>query len=220
MTARPPSAIRGDDGVRRCWWCGADPLYKRYHDSEWGRPDLGDRHLYEHFCLEGFQAGLSWITILRKRVNFREAFADFDIEAVARFNKRSVERLLRNEGIIRHRGKIESAINNARRALELIDTHGSIAAYVWRYEPAVSPRRRVTRGNLPATSPESIALSKDLKNLGWSFVGPTGVYALMQAIGVVNDHVTACDTRSLVEERRRALRRPSSDKPVGCSPVV
>lgn len=208
LTKRPSSAIRGDDGVRRCWWSAGDPLYIRYHDEEWGRPDLGDRHLYEHFCLEGFQAGLSWLTILRKRVNFREAFADFDIEAVARFNKRSVERLLRNAGIIRHRGKIESAINNARRALELIDTHGSIAAYVWRYEPSASPRRRVTRGNLPVTSPESIALSKDLKKRGWSFVGPTGMYALMQAIGLVNDHVGVCDIRSTVEERRRTMQRP------------
>ncbi len=220
MTGRPPSAIRGDDGVRRCWWCAGDPLYKRYHDEEWGRPELGDRHLFEHFCLEGFQAGLSWITILRKRANFREAFADFDIEAVARFNKRSVDRLLGNAGIIRHRGKIQSAINNARRALELIDAHGSIAAYVWQYEPAVSPRRRVTRGTLPVTSPASIALSRDLKKLGWSFVGPTGMYALMQAIGVVNDHVGTCDIRLTVEEQRCSMKRPVSDKPIARPTVV
>ena len=219
MTARPPSAIRGDDGARRCWWCAGNPLYIRYHDREWGRPNLDDRHLFEHFCLEGFQAGLSWITVLRKRVNFREAFADFDIEAVARFNKRSVERMLRNEGIIRHRGKIQSAINNARRALELIDDHGSIAAYVWQFEPTRSPRRRVTRGTLPVTSPESIALSKNLKKLGWSFVGPTGMYALMQAIGVINDHVATCDTRLIVERQRRAMKRPVSDKTAG-TPVV
>ncbi len=215
MTARPPSAIRGDDGPRRCWWGAGDPLYRRYHDEEWGRPNLDNRHLFEHFCLEGFQAGLSWITVLRKRVNFREAFAEFDIEAVARFNKRSVERMLRNEGIIRHRGKIQSAINNARRALELIDVHGSIAAYLWQFEPKRSPRRRVTRGTLPVTSPESIALSRDLKKLGWSFVGPTGMYALMQAIGLINDHVAVCDTRLIVEEQRRALKRPVSDKPAG-----
>ena len=208
MTARPPSAIRGDDGVRRCWWSAGDPQYIQYHDEEWGRPDLGDRHLFEHFCLEGFQAGLSWLTILRKRANFRKAFADFDIEAVARFNKRSVDRLLGNAGIIRHRGKIQSAINNARRALELIETHGSIAAFVWQYEPAVSSRRRVTRGTLPATSPASIALSRDLKKLGWSFVGPTGMYALMQAIGVVNDHVGTCDIRLTVEEQRCSMKRP------------
>ena len=220
MTARLLSAVRDDDGTRRCWWCAGDPLHIRYHDQEWGRPNLDDRHLFEHFCLEGFQAGLSWITILRKRVNFREAFADFDIEAVARFNKRSVERMLRNEGIIRHRGKIQSAINNARRALELIDDHGSIAAYLWQFEPTRSPRRRVTRGTLPVTSPESTALSKDLKKLGWSFVGPTGMYALMQAIGLINDHVATCDTRLIVEEQRRTLKRPVSDKPIAGSPLV
>ncbi len=219
MTARLPSAIRGDDDARRCWWCAGDPLYIRYHDQEWGRPNLDDRHLFEHFCLEGFQAGLSWLTVLRKRVNFREAFADFDIEAVARFNKRSVERMLNNAGIIRHRGKIQSAINNARRALELIDDHGSIAAYVWQFEPAHSPRRRVTRGTLPVTSPESIALSHALKKLGWSFVGPTGMYALMQAIGVINDHVATCDTRLVVEEQRRAMKRPVSDKPIAAPTV-
>ena len=220
MTARLLSAVRDDDGTRRCWWCAGDPLHIRYHDQEWGRPNLDDRHLFEHFCLEGFQAGLSWITILRKRVNFREAFADFDIEAVARFNKRSVERMLRNEGIIRHRGKIQSAINNARRALELIDDHGSIAAYLWQFEPTRSPRRRVTRGTLPVTSPESTALSKDLKKLGWSFVGPTGMYALMQAIGLINDHVATCDTRLIVEEQRRTLIRPVSDKPIAAPTVV
>jgi len=220
VTARLPSAIRGDDGTRRCWWGAGDPLYRQYHDQEWGRPNLDDRHLFEHICLEGFQAGLSWITILRKRVNFRKAFADFDIEAVARFNTRSVERMLRNEGIIRHRGKIQSAISNAKRALELIDDHGSIAAYLWQFEPTRSPRRRVTRGTLPVTSPESTALSKDLKNLGWSFVGPTGMYALMQAIGLINDHVATCDTRLIVEEQRRTLIRPVSDKPIAAPTVV
>ncbi len=220
MTARPPSAVRGEDGVRRCWWGAGDPLYRQYHDQEWGRPNLDDRHLFEHICLEGFQAGLSWITILRKRVNFREAFADFDIEAVARFNTRSVERMLRNAGIIRHRGKIQSAINNAKRALELIDDHGSIAAYLWQFEPTHAPGRRVTRSTLPVTSPESIALSKGLKGLGWSFVGPTGMYALMQAIGLINDHVTTCDTRLIIEKQRRSLKRPVSDKPMAGGTMV
>ncbi len=209
MTARALSAVRGPDNVRRCWWGATDPLYVQYHDQEWGRPILDDRHLFEHFCLEGFQAGLSWLTVLRKRRNFRKAFAGFDIESVARFNKRSVERLLRDEGILRNRSKIQSAINNARRALELIDAHGSIAAYLWQFEPAVSPRRRVTRRTLPVTSPEAMALSRDLKSRGWSFVGPTGVYALMPAIGLVNDHVTTCDIRLTVEKERSALDRPA-----------
>ena len=209
MTRRAPSSIRGPDGVRRCWWGANDPLYVRYHDREWGRPILDDRHLFEHICLEGFQAGLSWITILRKRDNFRKAFADFDLERVARFNTRSVERLLRNAGIIRHRGKIRSAINNARRAIELIDSHGSLAAYLWQYQPRVSPRRRVTRATLPVTSPESHAMSRDMKKRGWSFVGPTGLYALMQAIGVINDHVSSCDIRSVIEDRRRTVTPPA-----------
>ncbi len=209
MTRRAPSSIRGPDGVRRCWWGANDPLYVQYHDHEWGRPMMDDRHLFEHICLEGFQAGLSWITILRKRGNFREAFADFDLERVARFNTRSVERLLRNEGIIRHRGKIRSAINNARRAIEIIDSHGSLAAYLWQYAPHASPRRRVTRATLSVTCPESHALSSDMKRRGWSFVGPTGIYALMQAIGVINDHVSTCDIRSVIEDRRHSVTVPA-----------
>ena len=209
VTGRAVSSVRGPDGVRRCWWGASDPLYVQYHDHEWGRPRMDDRHLFEHICLEGFQAGLSWITILRKRSNFREAFADFDLERVARFNTRSVERLLRNKGIIRHRGKIRSAINNARRAIEIIDSHGSLAAYLWQYEPHASPRRRVTRATLPVTCPESHALSSDMKRRGWSFVGPTGIYALMQAIGVINDHVSTCDIRSVIEDRRHAIRIPA-----------
>ncbi len=216
---RPPSlgrrprpaghgAVKGEDGVPRCWWCAGDPLYVAYHDGEWGLPSTDNLHIFEHVCLEGFQAGLSWITVLRKREAFREAFAGFDPEAVARFNARSVERLLRNDGIIRHRGKIESAVNNARRAIELIEEAGSLTAFFWRYEP---PRRRaaVTRGTIPATSPESVALSKDLKRMGWTFVGPTTMYAHMQAIGMVNDHVAACASRSRVEAARRSLRPPA-----------
>ncbi len=209
MTGRAVSSIRGHDGVRRCWWGARDPLYVQYHDQEWGRPRMDNRHLFEHICLEGFQAGLSWITILRKRGNFRKAFADFDLERVARFNTRSVERLLRNEGIIRHRGKIRSAINNARRAIEIIDSHGSLAAYLWQYEPDLSPRRRITRATLPVTCPESHALSSDMKRRGWSFVGPTGMYALMQAIGMINDHVSTCDIRSVIEDRRHTVKVPA-----------
>ncbi|MCH8151065.1 MAG: DNA-3-methyladenine glycosylase I [Planctomycetes bacterium] len=198
-------------GVTRCWWCVGDPLYEAYHDTEWGFPAVGDNRLYENICLDGFQAGLSWLTILRKRERFRAAFAGFDIERVARFNKRTVDRLLRDAGIIRHRGKIEAAINNARRAIELIEEFGSLAAYVWRYEP--SPRARtkaVTRATMPATSAESVAMSKDLKRRGWSFVGPTTLYAFMQAMGLVDDHLIGCDVRPRVESARQAFVRPAS----------
>lgn len=198
-------------GVTRCWWCVGDPLYEAYHDTEWGFPAVGDNRLYENICLDGFQAGLSWLTILRKRESFRAAFAGFEIERVARFNKRTVDRLLRDAGIIRHRGKIEAAINNARRAIELIEEFGSLAAYVWRYEP--SPRARtkaVTRATMPTTSAESIAMSKDLKRRGWSFVGPTTIYAFMQAMGLVDDHLIGCDVRPRVESARQAFVRPAS----------
>ena len=191
----------------RCWWCGADPLYVRYHDDEWGRPVTNDRRLYEKVCLEGFQSGLSWLTILRKRDNFRAAFHDFDIDRVARFTRRDVERLLKNEGIIRHRGKIESTINNAKRARELRDEAGSLSAYFWRWQPDPSSRpRRITRDVLMtmATTPESTALSKDLRKRGWTFVGPTTIYAFMQAVGLVNDHVETCDFRT---GRRRPWMR-------------
>jgi DNA-3-methyladenine glycosylase I len=200
------------DGVTRCWWPGQDPLYLRYHDREWGAPVTNDRRLFEKICLEGFQAGLSWLTILRKRPNFRRAFEDFNIDRVARFGSRDVQRLLTDEGIIRHRGKIESTINNARRAAELRDEFGSLAAYVWRWEPEPRSRpRRLTRDALMqlGRTPESIALSKDLKRRGWTFVGPTTVYAFMQAMGLVNDHVEGCDSRTLVEKARASLRRPS-----------
>jgi DNA-3-methyladenine glycosylase I len=184
------------DTFRRCWWCGTDPLYVDYHDREWGKPVRDDRRLFEKVCLEGFQAGLSWLTILRKRENFRRAFADFDMERVARFTARDVTRLLGDEAIIRHRGKIESTINNAKRALELRDECGSLAEYFWRWEPDPASRpRRITRETLMgmATTPESVALSKDLRRRGWTFVGPTTIYAFMQAMGLVNDHVEDCD---------------------------
>jgi DNA-3-methyladenine glycosylase I len=182
--------------VHRCWWCGTDPLYVEYHDSEWGKPVTDDRRLFEKVCLEGFQAGLSWLTILRKRENFRRAFANFDVDRVARYTARDVTRLLGDEGIVRHRGKIESTINNAQRAIELREECGSLSSYFWRWEPDPATRpRRITREALMgmATSPESTALSKDLRKRGWTFVGPTTIYAFMQAMGLVNDHVDDCD---------------------------
>jgi DNA-3-methyladenine glycosylase I len=197
--------------MKRCSWPGEDPLYVKYHDEEWGRPVVDDRRLFEKICLEGFQAGLSWITILRKRDNFRRAFADFDPERVARFTARDVRRLLKDEGIIRHRGKIESTINNAKRALELEEDMGSLAAYFWQWEPKPSERpKRLTRETLKlmATTPQSVAMSKDLKKRGWSFVGPTTSYAFMQAMGLVNDHMDGCDVRAQVETMRHKFKRP------------
>ncbi len=204
--------IRDEDGTRRCWWCGADPEYIRYHDTEWGLPVTDDVRLFEKICLEGFQAGLSWILILRRRENFRAAFADFDPREVARFDRRRVDRLVRDEGIIRHRGKIESTINNAKRANDLRDEFGSLAAYFWRFEPPQKRRpRRLTRRHLadnPFTD-ASIALSKDLRKRGWSFVGPTTAYAFMQAMGLVNDHVAGCAAHEAAELARARLHRPS-----------
>ena len=197
--------------MKRCSWPGGDPLYVKYHDDEWGRPVVDDRRLFEKICLEGFQAGLSWITILRKRDNFRRAFADFEPERVARFTARDVHRLLTDEGIIRHRGKIESTINNARRALELEGEMGSLAAYFWRWEPKPSERpKRLTRETLMkmATTPQSVAMSKDLKTRGWSFVGPTTSYAFMQAMGLVNDHIDDCHVRGQIETIRQKFKRP------------
>ncbi len=205
---------RVDDGVVRCWWCGADSLYRDYHDREWGYPVDDDQRLFEKICLEGFQSGLSWLTILRKRENFRRAFAGFDFERVARFNSRSVERLLRDAGIVRHRGKIESTIRNARRARELIGEFGSLARYFWRFEPHPSERPdRVTYERVleMGKTDASIRLSKDLKLRGWTFVGPTTVYAFMQAMGLVNDHLESCEVRARVEEARCGFRRPSAD---------
>jgi DNA-3-methyladenine glycosylase I len=192
VTARV-KAPRSD--IKRCSWCGTDPLYMRYHDEEWGRPVRDDRRLFEKICLEGFQAGLSWLTILRKRENFRRGFSDFDIDTVARYTSRDVNRLLKDEGIIRHRGKIESTINNAQRAIDLRKAEGSLADYFWRWQPARSSRpKRITPEVLKtmAITPESTALSKDLRKRGWTFVGPTTVYAFMQAMGLVNDHVDDC----------------------------
>ena len=195
----------------RCWWAGDDPLYVDYHDHEWGFPVGDDNRLFEKICLEGFQAGLSWRTILGKRPAFREAFSGFDIARVAELTARDVERLVANAGIVRHRGKIESARNNAQRAREIVAETGSLAAYFWRFEPAKDSRpAKLTREILGgmATSPEAIMLSKDLKRRGFTFVGPTTVYAFMQAMGLVNDHVHDCVVRAPAERARAKFARP------------
>jgi DNA-3-methyladenine glycosylase I len=201
---------RGDDGRVRCFWAGSAADYCAYHDEEWGRPTFDDHRLFEKICLEGFQSGLSWLTILRKRENFRRAFADFDFDRVARFNIRSVDRLLRDAGIVRHRGKIESTINNARRARELSDEFGTLSSYFRGFEPATAQRpRRLDHAALMklTKTPESSALSGDLKRRGWSFVGPTTCYAFMQAMGLVNDHLEGCEWRAPAERERRRRRR-------------
>ena len=209
----PAGLTVGDDRVRRCWWAGADSLYVRYHDTEWGRPVADDRRLFEKICLEGFQSGLSWLTILRKRENFRAAFKDCDFRRVAKFNGRTVRSLLTDAGIVRHRGKIESTINNARRAIELSAEFGSLARYFWQWEPTGKSRPQVldfaTLSGMASTM-ESLALSKDLRRRGWTFVGPTTIYAFMQAVGLVNDHLKGCAIRGQVESARRAFVRPSS----------
>ena len=205
--------VKGDDGTTRCWWGASTPRYAAYHDAEWGRPVIDDHRLFEKICLEGFQSGLSWLTILNKRDNFRAAFDGFDFAKVARYSARDVKRLLRDAGIVRHRGKIESTINNAKRASDLVDAFGSLATYFWRHEPAPNARpKRITKAALMtmSTSPESIALSKDLKKQGWSFVGPTTVYAFMQAMGLVNDHLEGCPARAAALTARAALRIPGS----------
>lgn len=204
-----PGLIDAGRSRHRCAWCGTDPLYVAYHDDEWGRPVLDDRRLFEKICLEGFQSGLSWLTILRKREHFRAAFQGFDPATVARFGARDVTRMLGDAGIVRHRGKIESAINNAKQALALQDEFGSLAAYAWSWEPTAAERpERMTWEALRAmpTTPTSTALSKDLKRRGWSFVGPTTIYAFMQAMGLVNDHIDGCYVRTAVSRERRAIR--------------
>ena len=209
----PEGITVGDDGVARCWWGAADPLYRPYHDTEWGRPVADDRRLFEKLCLEGFQAGLSWLTILRKRDHFREVFAGFDPAAVAEFGAEQVDRLLADPGIVRNRAKIEATINNARRYAELTTEFDSLAAYVWRYEPGPQDRPPVldysTLLQLGQT-PESKAMSKDLRRRGGSFVGPTTVYAFMEAMGLVNDHLEGCDQRQPAEAERHRFRRPST----------
>ena len=199
------------DNLTRCPWCGTDPLYVAYHDHEWGRPVTDDRRLFEKLCLEGFQSGLSWLTILRKREGFRAAFRGFEPELIASWGEPETARLLGDPGIVRHRGKIESVLNNARRACDLVDEAGSLAAFLWRFEP--TPAQRPQRCDLATLrtlgkTAESTALSKELKRRGWSFVGPTTVYAFMQAMGMVNDHIEGCAIREPAEAQRRALTRP------------
>ena len=200
-----------DSGIARCWWGAGDPLYRDYHDVEWGRPVADDQRLFEKLCLEGFQAGLSWITILRKRDNFRAAFADFDPERVARFDSTRIEQLMGDTGIVRNRAKIEATVNNARRCLALCDEFVSLAAYVWRFEPDAAARPSVldhTALTQISASTEATALSKDLRRRGWAFVGPTTVYAFMQAMGLVNDHLEGCDFRVQAERDRATFHRP------------
>lgn len=211
METTAEGLIRGDDGLDRCFWHGGLEDYRRYHDEEWGRPVTDDVRLFEKICLEGFQSGLSWLTILRKRENFRAAFAGFDFHQVARFDDEDIARCLADAGIIRHRGKIVSTINNARRAIDLTAEFGSLSRYFWSYEPDASERpKRMDYATLKAnpTSPTSIRLSKDLKKSGWTFVGPTTVYAFMQAMGLVNDHIEGCCRRAPTEELRTRLVRP------------
>lgn len=197
--------ILGPDGKPRCSWSLSAPEFLHYHDAEWGFPVNDERRLFEKLCLEGFQSGLSWRTILAKRENFRAAFHHFDFDRIARFTVRDVERLMKDVGIIRHRGKIESVVNNAKRAQELVKREGSLAAYVWRHEPDAAG---LAKPQTASTSPASIALSKDLKKRGWSFVGPTTLYAFMQAMGLINDHAEGCAIRVEAEQTRAKFRRP------------
>ena len=199
--------VTAADGKPRCRWCAAAPEFLGYHDAEWGFPVDDDRRLFEKLSLECFQSGLSWRTILAKRDNFRKAFHGFDFDRVARFTARDVERLLGDPGIVRHRGKIEAVVNNAARAREMVRQEGSLAAFVWRYEPDPA---QLARPQSASTSAGSVALSKELKKRGWKFVGPTTAYAFMQAMGLVNDHVEDCVIRARVERARRKFRRPVS----------
>jgi len=205
--------IIGEDGKARCWWHGGKPDYQAYHDDEWGHPVADDRTLFEKICLEGFQSGLSWYTILKKRENFRAAFANFDMDKVAAFTEADIERCLADAGIVRHRKKIESTINNAKRAQELRSEFGSLAAYFWAHEPGASDRPdRPIYEELVKLSQTDIskAISKDLKKRGWSFVGPTTIYAFMQAMGLVNDHVEGCYCRDVIEGERESFTRPNA----------
>jgi len=200
-----------EDGITRCWWGSNHRDLLRYHDTEWGHPVDDDFLLFEKICLEGFQSGLSWLTILRKRENFREAFAGFDFKEIACFDDNSISRLLQNKGIVRHRGKIEATINNAHRALELVEKFGTLSAYIWQWEPGFT-ENHIGKGEynhpVPSITKTSQSLSKDLKKRGWKFFGPTTAYAFMQAMGLVNDHVQGCAYRQVVEETRQKFRKP------------
>lgn len=199
------TTIVGPDGKARCRWCDAAPEFLAYHDNEWGYPVSNDQRLFEKICLESFQSGLSWRTILAKRENFRAAFHGFDFNQVANFNQHDIERLLNDEGIVRHRGKIESVINNAQRAQELVKSEGSLAAFIWQYEP---DSHALVTPQTVSTSDVSNKLAKDLKKRGWKFVGPTTVYAFMQAMGLINDHAQDCVIREKVENARKCFKRP------------
>jgi DNA-3-methyladenine glycosylase I len=205
--AQPEGIVLGEDGVARCRWADSAPEYRAYHDTEWGFPVADDRRLFEKLTLEGFQAGLSWLTILRKREAFRRAFDGFDYAKVARFDEGDVERMLGDAAIVRHRGKIEAAINNARRAVELAGEEGSLARFVWSFEPEAHTAG-LEHGELAARSDESSALARELKRRGWRFVGPTTVYAFMQAMGLVNDHLTGCAVRERALAARDGFARP------------
>ena len=196
-----------NDGKTRCFWCAGEPIYVEYHDTEWGQPVAEDNRLFEKLCLEGFQAGLSWLTILKKREGFRQAFANFDIEKVARFTETKVAKLVTNEKIIRHKGKINATIQNAKSALDIQQEFGSLAAYLWQYEPANSPQL-VEKTQIQAQTDESLKLSKDLKKRGFKFVGPTTCYAFMQAMGMVNDHFVECHLFEKVQQARKVFKRP------------
>ena len=210
-TRIPDGIVAGPDRIRRCWWAAEPAIYQVYHDEEWGRPVADDFRLFEKLCLEGFQSGLSWLTILKKRENFRRAFCGFDFDWLARWDEHDVQRLLGDDGIIRHRGKIASTLHNARRALELVEEFGSLAAYFWRWEPPATERpshlNKATLAKLTNT-PAAVAMSTDLRKRGWSFVGPTTCYAFMQAVGLVNDHIEGCAARAAVEQAREAFVRP------------
>ena len=197
--------IKGRDGKNRCSWCSAAPDFLHYHDTEWGFPVGDDFHLFEKICLEGFQSGLSWRTILTKRDNFRAAFHNFDFNKIAKFTQRDVEQLLKDKGIVRHRGKIEAVINNAKQAKSMVKQQGSLAAFIWRYEPDATT---LAPPQSASTSAESIALSKDLKKLGWKFIGPTTAYAFMQAMGLINDHVEGCIIRKQIADARIKFKPP------------
>ncbi len=195
----------GTDGQSRCRWCGSAPEFLAYHDKEWGFPVSDEHRLFEKLCLEGFQSGLSWRTILAKREHFRAAFHGFDFDRVARFKPADVDKLLQNEGIVRHCGKIEATINNAQRAQELVKQEGSLAAFIWRYEPDAAD---LATPQTASTSAASVALSKELKKRGWKFVGPTTVYAFMQAMGLINDHAEGCAMRAKAEQARQRFKKP------------
>ncbi len=198
----------GDDGAVRCWWPGTDPDYIAYHDNEWGRPCTDDVVLFEKICLEGFQAGLSWLTILRKRENFRVAFAGFDIERVARFGEADVQRLMGDVGIVRHQGKIRSTINNAARAIALIEEAGSLATWFWSFEPVEIEGTRTMQQPVPSVTPTSKTVASELRRRHWSFVGPTTIYAFLQAMGVVNDHIAGCCAQEVCVRERGRMQRP------------